>query len=205
MYDNNNWTRLDEGRVEEVLKDLGLTQALDDFLMMPGMMDMYHDLFVSSCAGLKDMIKDMPEEVREILLKRLADEYETAEHLFTDSAVNEFKLTLVEINCINSQLLGDGSGVVMCYKQALEAGSEQLKANATDIAEMCLDEFVKAFKKSWLIHLPHIEDQDTIKAILKAALGDEAPDLDACTVVPINLAEMLSYLAGEGEGDEDDE
>lgn len=205
MYDNNNWTRLDEGRVEEVLKDLGLTQALDNFLMQPGMMDMYHDLFVGSCAGLKDMIKDMPEEVRETLLKRLADEYETAEHLFTDSAINEFKLTLAEINCVNSQLLGNGSGVVLCYKLALESGSEQLKANAADIAEACLDEFVKAFKTSWLIHLPHIEDQDTIKAILKAALGDEAPDLDGCTVVPINQAEMLRYMADEGEGDEGDE
>ena len=206
MRENNNYrTRLDEGRVEEVLKDMGLTQALENFLMLPALMDMYHDLFIGSCEGLKAMIEDMPEEIRETLMGRLNEEYETAESIFTNKAIDEFKQTLAEINCVNCALLGNGSGVTTCYKLALEEGSEFLKAAAADIAEETLDDFVKAFKTSWMIHLPHVEDQDTLKAILKAALGDEIPDLEGCTVVPVNLAEMLHDMADdEGDGSDDE-
>lgn len=201
MRENNNkWTRLDEERVEEVLSEMGLTQAVNTFLMLPALMDMYHDLFVGSCDGLKALIEGMPEEIRETLLGRLTDEYETAESVFTNMAIAEFKETLAEIGCVNNHMLGDNSGVILCYKTALEAGAESLKTAARDVAEETLDDFVDAFKKSWMAHLSKVDDQESMKAILKAALGDEIPDLEGCIVVPVNM----TVMADEDE-DEDEE
>lgn len=202
MRENNNWTRLDEERVEEVLTGMGLTQAVDNFLMLPALMDMFHNLFVGSCDGLKALIEGMPEEIRETLMGRLTDEYETAEPVFTNMVIAEFKETLAEINCVNNYMLGNNSGVALCYKMALEEGSESLKAAAENAAEEVLDKFVDAFKKSWMIHLPGVTDQETMKAILKEAMGDEIPDLDGCVVVPVNMEDVLRGMSDEDEDDE---
>ena len=204
MNANNNGTRQNDITVEEVLQRQGLTQAVDNFLMLPGMMDMYHDLFVGSCEGLKAMVGDMPEEARAVLLPRVSEEYETAEGPFTELATGEFKKLIASMMLFNQEILGDVSGVALCYKMALESGSDALKATAGDVAEKELDGMLDAFKKSWLIHMHtgDVKDQDSMRAILKAAMGEDLPHIDECTVVPVNLNEVLHAMQAEEESED---
>ena len=201
LKENNKGTRQDGINVEEVLQRQGLTQAVDNFLMRPELMDMYHELFAGSCDGLKAMVGDMPEEARAVLLPRVSEEYETAEALFTNIAIGEFKKLLASVILYNQAILGDVSGVVLCYKSALENGSEALKETASNVAENELEDMLDVFKKTWMIHMytGEVKEQDSMRAILKAAMGEDLPHIDECTVVPVDLNKVLRAMQAEEE------
>lgn len=198
---NNDWTRLEEGAAGEYLEKLGLTQALDSFLFTPDMYDLYHVLYVGSCDGLKACIQDMPECVRETLMKRM-DGYEDAESFFIDAAIEEFKAHLATLLAANEYTLGDVSGIVQCYKDALEGSSKHLENLAMELAGESLDYMIQAYKKTWLTVLRDVEDQEDKKVILKAALGDDIPDLEHCVVIEVDASKMFGDDEEEGDTEE---
>lgn len=204
----NNWTRPeDDGALDAYLEKLGLTQALDSFLSTPKMNDMYHEMFVGSCDGLKACIETLPESVRAVLLEKM-EVYESAETAFVNRSIVDFKEHMATLMGANEYTLGDASGVVQCYKTALENHAESLENLAMELAGEQLDYLVDSYKKIWLSVLRDVESQEDKFAILKAALGNDIPegiDLEKCVVIEVDASKMFGHDEDDTEEGEDEE
>ena len=184
---NNNREDNQEMTVQEFLQQMGIAPAVENFLGKNEINNLLNEVYGAGCLELAELIKTAPVAIQDILNDRLkgfegqVDEYIEAVHV-------TFEEVLAERLSLSTEILSPTAAtkVAKIYQEELDTTSDSLLQMMRELADELFEVGKDAFQKSWMLHMNELDDDDDRRELLKAALGDDAPEgIEDCRIVPV--------------------
>ena len=212
---NNRENNHQEMTVQEFLQQMGIAPAVENFLGNNKINDLLNEVHGAGCLELAELIKTMPAAIQETLNQRL-EGFEGQVDDYIDAVFEIFREALASHLSATTEVLSPTAAtkVAQIYQEELDSSSESLFQMMCELADETFEVGKDAFKKSWILHMNDLDDDDDRHTLLKAALGDDVPEgVENCRIVPVYakdpadaMRQLMKHIRSEcGLDDLDDE
>lgn len=211
QHDNINREDNQEMTVQELLQQMGIATAVEEFLGNEKINDLLNEVYSAGCLELAELIKTMPVSIQDILNERLGG-FEDQVSDYIEINLGMFKQHLASRLYSTTAILSTTAAtkVAYVYQDELDACSDTLMQMMRNLAEENFEKGKEMFLKSWIACMMDLENNEDRVALLQVVMGEEIPNPENCMVIPMmagdleSAFELMEKMFGDGDDEEDD-
>lgn len=211
QHDNINREDNQEMTVHELLQQMGIATAVEEFLGNEKINDLLNEVYSAGCLELAELIKTMPASIQDTLNERLGG-FEAQVNDYIEMNLGMFRQHLASRLYSTTAILSTTAAtkVAYVYQDELDACSDTLMQMMRDLAEKNFEEGKEMFLKSWSFCMMDLENNEDRVALLQVVMGKEIPNPENCMVIPMmagdleSAFELMEKMFGDGDDEEDD-
>lgn len=211
QHDNINREDNQEMTVQELLQQMGIATAVEEFLGNEKINDLLNEVYSAGCLELAELIKTMPVSIQDTLNERLGG-FEDQVSDYIEINLGMFRQHLASRLYSTTAILSTTAAtkVAYVYQDELDACSDTLMQMMRNLAEENFEKGKEMFLKSWIACMMDLENNEDRVALLQVVMGEEIPNPENCMVIPMmagdleSAFELMEKMFGDGDDEEDD-
>lgn len=208
-HENINREDNQEMTVQELLQQMGIAPAVEEFLGNEKINDLLNEVYSTGCLELAELIKTMPVSIQDTLNERLGG-FEDQVNDYIEMNLGMFRQHLASRLYSTTAILSPTSAtkVAYVYQEELDACSDTMVKMMRDLAEKNFEEGKDVFLKSWILCMKDLKNNEDRVTLLQVVLGEEVPNPENCMVIPMmagDLESAFELMAKMFGGDDDEE